>query len=61
MAKQTITEIIPETILDDLTDTQRKIVLATLQGVEKIMEKREKQITKRWHNIFAWIASQFKT
>lgn len=56
--------------IDPLTDTdkfkqqlseQQRETLRELREIRGLLLERDKQITKRLHNIFSWIASQFKT
>lgn len=43
-----------------LSEQQRE-TLRELREVREMLLARDQQFIKRWHNIFAWIASQFKT
>ena len=56
--------------IDPLTDSnefkrqlseQQRETLRELRAVREMLLARDQQITKRLHNIFSWIASQFKT
>ena len=45
-------EPVPKTMLDELTESQQKIVLATLHGVEMIIDKRDKSNRSFWRAVF---------
>ena len=45
-------EPVPKTMLDELTESQQKIVLATLHGVEMTIDKRDKSNRSFWRAVF---------
>lgn len=64
------TDITLESKPDIYTDTdefkrrlseQQQEILRELREIKRLANERETATTKRLHNIFAWIASQFKT
>ena len=60
---QTQTDPVTDTgrVADAVRQVRAQIAEDVKNAVREALQEHEKTATKRLHNIFAWIASQFKT